>query len=451
MKQHTIAGHFSHLDRLRPTISNDEISTVFNLVLSKHRLGYGIGHAFDDLSRLGIYPSEIGLDLLILAIHVYAADTRISRSTESQDGWSREIKLIVPVSDPARWTNVTNILKRMLDFLTGDRWSFEFRPRPQGFGELVPTGTRRLGRLPYGCLALFSGGLDSLIGAINSFEFGDNPLLISHAGDSATSDAQDKCYKELERHYKDLQPDRLRLWLNIPKRFVQHVGSEPTTRGRSFLFFSIGVFAGTGFDDAFKLRAPENGLIAINVPLDPLRLGALSTRTMHPFYLSRWNELMENLGIPGYIENPYWDKTKGEMVSTCANQELLYQLIPQSLSCSSPSKGRWQGRGIEHCGYCLPCIIRRAAIEKAIGQDPTTYFLADMTSHTLDTRQVEGRQVRSFQFLIDRLHSQPSLAKLLIHKPGPLSDLSDKEMKILSDVYQRGMAEVAMFLSSVRT
>lgn len=57
----------------------------------------------------------------------------------------------------------------------------------------------------------------------------------------------------------------------------------------------------------FTLRVPENGLIALNVPLDPLRLGALSTRTTHPFYMARWNDLLSALGIPGRLENPYWN------------------------------------------------------------------------------------------------------------------------------------------------
>ncbi len=52
------------------------------------------------------------------------------------------------------------------------------------------------------------------------------------------------------------------------------VGSENSTRGRSFLFFALGVFAGTGLGNGFVLRVPENGLIALNVPLDPLRLGS---------------------------------------------------------------------------------------------------------------------------------------------------------------------------------
>ena len=41
-------------------------------------------------------------DLLVLAALVHAADTRISRTTESQDTWTREICLLVPVSNTQR-------------------------------------------------------------------------------------------------------------------------------------------------------------------------------------------------------------------------------------------------------------------------------------------------------------------------------------------------------------
>ena len=51
-------------------------------------------------------------------------------------------------------------------------------------------------------------------------------------------------------------------------------------------------FASTGLARPLILRVPKNGLIALNVPLDQLRLGALSTRTTHPFYIARWNELV---------------------------------------------------------------------------------------------------------------------------------------------------------------
>ena len=111
--------------------------------------------------------------------------------------------------------------------------------------------------------------------------------------------------------------------MTFPNDLFKGVPAEMTTRGRSFLFFAAGMFASTGLDKAVSLRVPENGLIALNVPLDQLRLGALSTRTTHPFYIARWNELLRILGMATEIENPYWDRTKGEMVASCTNRNLL--------------------------------------------------------------------------------------------------------------------------------
>ena len=236
---------------------------------------------------------------------------------------------------------------------------------------------------------MFSGGLDSLIGAIDLLESGQRPLLVSHSAEGAVSKAQGDCYDRLTTHYKGKGLERLRLWMSFPKDLVKGVASDETTRGRSFLFFAAGAFAGSGFRRAFNLRASENGLIALNVPLDIHRLGALSTRTTHPFYMARWNELLQILGIPGQIHNPYWIKTKGEMVAECANPKLLMELAPLSLSCASPTKGRWQRHGTEHCGYCLPCLIRRASLG---ANDPTTYTIPNLKAEAWDPKRAKGEQ-----------------------------------------------------------
>lgn len=451
MRRHVLTGRFGLLDRTQIPTASDEVATRLDLVASERQLDHGIGRALIDLKGFGLFPSELGLDLLVLAAHVHAADTRISRLTESQDSWTREIRLVVPVSDPGRWAAAGSLLERLLGFLTGDRWTIGFRPRPRGFAKVVPTlPAGRIGP-PFDGVGLFSGGLDSLIGAIDVLEAGGKPLLVSHAGEGATSDAQNTCFAALRAHYKRLPFKRLRLWMNFPDGLVEGVGSENTTRGRSFLFFALGIFAGTGLGRPFTLRVPENGLIALNVPLDPLRLGSLSTRTTHPFYMARWNEFLGALGIPGRVENPYWNKTKGEMARACANSELLRSIIPSCLSCASPTKGRWKGHGIEHCGYCLPCLIRRAALEVALGHgnDPTNYTVPDLAARSLDTRQAEGQQVRSFQLAIARLRSRPGLAKLLIHKPGPLSDEAGN-LGDLAEVYRRGLEEVGSLLARVR-
>lgn len=454
MMRHLIAGRFGPDDLIHIPSATDEQVTLLELVSGENSLDHGIDGALTSLKNLNVFPTEIGLDLLIVAAHVHAADTRISRFEQSQDSWTREIRIVVPVSDPTRWKSAEGTLICMLNFLTGDRWSIGFRSRPKRFDSIIKSQTTLLPSTFDG-VSLFSGGLDSLIGAIDLLENGHTPLLISHAGDSASSDAQNKLFAKLKKHYPSSSFDRLRLPMNFADGLVEGVGSENTTRGRSFLFFALGVFAGTGLGSQFMLRVPENGLIALNVPLDPLRLGSNSTRTTHPFYMARWNDLLAKLGINGKIENPYWDKTKGEMVASCANEALLRSIANDSLSCSSPASGRWQGlqgHGIEHCGHCLPCLIRRASLDAAwgAGSDPTVYTVSDLRAHPLDTKGSAGKQVRSFQFAIERLRKRPDLARLLIHKPGSLADEIGR-LDQLADVYRRGLAEVAQLIDGVIT
>jgi hypothetical protein len=428
-----------------PKASDEQLSTLD--LLAGDRLAHGIGYALTNMAELNLEPSEVAVDLMIVAAHIHAADTRLARATESQDGWSREIRLVVPVSNPTLWSGASSVLKRALDFLTGDRWQIGFRRRPEKFATIAKARPRPLDPVSFDAVNLFSGGLDSLIGAIDHLHSGGLPLLVSHAGEGAVSKSQEECFEVLKEGFPKSAFDRLRIWMAFGDGLIDGVESESTTRGRSFLFFSLGVAAGVGLGKKFVLRVPENGLIALNVPLDPLRLGALSTRTTHPFYMARWNELLDVLGINGALTNPYWDKTKGEMATQCADRDLLKRAAPHSLSCSSPAKARWKGQSQGHCGYCLPCLIRRASL---LGDDPTYYGVPDLTAGTLDTRQAEGQQVRSFQLAIRRLAERPDVAKLLIHKPGPLSDYPDRT-DAYADVYRRGLEEVGALLAGVRT
>lgn len=447
--KYTIAGYYGDDDNYSYQKSKDE--QVIDLLLQnkKNQLTCGIHKALRELEKIGVFPTDTGLDLLILAAHVQAADTRLSREKTSQDNWTRELGMVIPVKEPALWQKTIPVLQQILNFLTGDVWNIAFRSRPKHVNSLKES----VSESEYNRLSLFSGGLDSLIGSINTIDAEHKTLLVSHAGDTATKHAQSLLFQGLSKTYPHQKFDHFNLWLNITKKIFDNIGKENSTRGRSFLFFATGVFCGTGFNKPFTLDVPENGLIALNVPLDKLRLGALSTRTTHPFYIARWNDLLQTLGIPGQIENPFWSKTKGEMVKGCANQDLLHSLIPDALSCASPAKGRYVKMGhIKHCGYCLPCLIRRAAIEEGLGRgnDPTEYLKPDLTAHTLNTLKAEGQQIRSFQYAISRLKKDPSLANILIHKPGSLSD-EPQNWTALADVYSRGLNEVSKLLTGVKT
>ena len=144
--------------------------------------------------------------------------------------------------------------------------------------------------------------------------------------------------------------------------------------------------------------------------------------------------------------DPGWMNSRSQAVNS--------RWYSPNLGCpfSSATKGRWKGLGIEHCGYCLPCLIRRAALESAWGPgvDQTTYTVSDLHAKALDTRESTGKQVRSFQYAIERLRGRPQLANLLIHKPGSLADEA-AHLDQLADVYRRGLDEVARLIDGVET
>lgn len=455
MKRHVLAGRYGPDDQLAIPVNAEDQLTNLQLVAGERTLDHGVGGALTSLKALGVHPTEMGIDLAVVAAHAHAADTRISRAHESQDSWTREIRLVIPVHDPQRWSAAAATLTTLLNFLTGDRWTLQFRPRPERFATIAAANAASLLAPPFTALSLFSGGLDSLIGAIDLLEAGAEPLFVSHYGEGATSDAQSKLFSGLKKRYPGRPFDRLKVHMVFPDGLVKDVESENSTRGRSFLFIALGALAGTGLGAGFTLRVPENGLIALNVPLDPLRLGSNSTRTTHPFYLARWNDLLAELGVAGRVENPYWRQTKGEMAAACASDAALRDLAPASLSCAHPASARWQGvqgKGIEHCGYCLPCLIRRAALDRAWGKgaDETSYTEADLRAHVLDTAQSIGQQVRSFQYAIARLEARPEIASILVHKPGSLADVAG-EIEQWTGVYRRGLGEVGDLIAGVRT
>jgi hypothetical protein len=143
------------------------------------------------------------------------------------------MRLVVPVSDAARWNRASVLLQRMMNFLTGDRWTFDFRPRPEGFEQFVAARPLLVPELKFDGVSLFSGGLDSLIGAIDALEGGRNPLFVSHAGEGAVSAAQEKLFRRLEAQYPNRPFRRLRVWMSFDKKLVKDVSAEDSNRTTS--------------------------------------------------------------------------------------------------------------------------------------------------------------------------------------------------------------------------
>jgi 7-cyano-7-deazaguanine synthase in queuosine biosynthesis len=453
MRHHTIIGRLGPADTVAvvPTRAHT-FPTEINFVDGDYRPGYGLGQALDQLRALGLRPSETAVDLAILAAAVTAADTRISRAADASDAWTREIELNVPVQNPDLWGGLAPLIRKTLNFLTGDRWHVYFRPRIGAIGELASAPTKLRTATPT-IVSLFSGGLDSFIGAIDLLASGQAPMLVSHYWDGITSKHQTYCAEVLKKRFAGTTVHHIRARVGFPTDIVEASSVEDTLRGRSFLFFALAVLAADAIGGDMVVRVPENGLISLNVPLDPLRLGALSTRTTHPYYMARYDELLRGLGLRARLENPYAFQTKGQMAKACTDLAFLRKEARHTMSCSSPASRRYDPdpsqRDPKHCGRCVPCLIRRAAILEAWGVDDTPYRIANLRARVLDTKKAEGEHVRSFQLMLSRLAHSPDRARFDIHRPGPLVDHPDR-LKDYEAVYIAGLQEVGRLLHGVR-
>jgi hypothetical protein len=153
----------------------------------------------------------------------------------------------------------------------------------------------------------------------------------------------------------------------------QQYDLETSFRSGSLIFLGLAVYAAAKIGANIPVIIPENGPIALNLPLSPSRRGACSTRTAHPFFLSSIQNALRLVGITNPITNPYILKTKGEMVSECRFLNLLRQGYGLSNSCAKAGrKMHWANRTARACGTCIPCLFRRASLH-TVNDDTELY------------------------------------------------------------------------------
>jgi hypothetical protein len=216
---------------------------------------------------------------------------------------------------------------------------------------------------------------------------------------------------------------------------------EKTTRARSPLFIAAGLAVATAIGIDVPLFVPENGFIGINVPLTAARSGSLSTRTTHPFFMDRFGEALDRLGIDTQIHNPYSLRTKGEVVAGSRNLGLLAELAPRSLSCSHPEAGRYFGLLQGNCGYCYPCIIRRASLHHAGLDTPKGYAL-----NVLKLRgfiEATSDRADAVRAVVRSLGQRHRWSDVLRTGPIPADDRA-----AFDGVYRRGRQEILDWLST---
>lgn len=390
---------------------------------------------YQDLQQYQPNFSPLLLDLMHAAMAAYTADVRVPRN-RAYDQWTREIHLHLSVSDVAAWQAASQTLTRLLAFLTGDHWRVSVHPMT---GPYVPPlkEIKVPKQVQPQSIALFSGGLDSFIGALDLLAAEPDAVLCGHyARGGGTSASQHDAINALHAH---LGVEIPYVRYSVAPKGGGNRASEITTRGRSIIFLATGACTALALG-ATRLVVPENGFISINVPLTPARLGSFSTKTTHPHLIALFQQLLDDLHLDLDISVPYRTKTKRELLQDCVDQAGVNTALAHTVSCAHPGASRYQTKeAVLHCGYCFPCLIRRAA--KPVG-DPTKYWI----NRTADMTEKKGADLKAVEAMLAR-NAQKPVDKYDILKPGPVAW---DQVAPLVTMYGRGLGELQELLALLR-
>jgi 7-cyano-7-deazaguanine synthase in queuosine biosynthesis len=321
--------------------------------------------------------SPRSVDLIRLAAYVYRADQLVSRGggrDAHSAKWRRRLTLCVPVADPAFWagSGAADHVAAALRFLTDDVWEFAFAQATPELGQIPLTvpSEEVIGRPT--SVVLLSGGVDSLCVLLEAAANGGRPVAVSHWS-TETHKARQLALLARAR-------ERFRPWgfpvLGLP---LHGVGADPpdsSQRSRGFLYAALAtaVAGELGLRDVFF---GDNGPVSINLPINDQLVGALASRSTHPQFLYRFNQLAGALyPAPIAVTNPLRERTRAEALgvlkaTNCAD------LLPLTNSCS-----KWRGlpAATPHCGGCSQCVDRRFATVAAGLEvhDPASRYRRDV-------------------------------------------------------------------------
>lgn len=349
------------------------------IALDVQGAGGNVNLRISDISRTMVADvPDLLLDLLEVAAYVYCADQRATRGSEklSKAGkdWSRDMRFVIPVRQPQLWSSaaVRDALQETLGFLSDDVYEFSFVPASAPMAERA-SYFPDLSDVHFDAdeVALFSGGIDSFAGAVDSLaRLGKRMVLVGHFSAPKVFSVQKRLI------------DRLRTagfqFRYVPVN-VTNTGvpsAETTQRSRSFLYASLAfVLARMLGQDGFTLF--ENGVVSMNLPIARDVLGGRATRTTHPKVIRGFEQFFSALvDRPIEVRTPFIWETKADAVHRIVGNGFAADLA-STVSCTHPRS--WT-KIVHHCGACSQCIDRRFAVLAAgAGQhDPASDYAIDL-------------------------------------------------------------------------
>lgn len=382
--------------------------------------------------------TDANIDLVRLAVMVYAADRSTLRRIGGSNWSRRDLSIEVPVADPSRWEPVRVQLQNLLGFLSGDTWQLSFRktrPPKEQVRENCFTGAKRV--------VLLSGGADSAVGALLSrHELGDAPhVLVSHVGLTTLAPVQRRVVQRIGQLIGG--PAQPHQQIHFSRHATQLDGTpfrdERSTRTRSLLFLAFGLAIASL--EALPLWIPENGFASLNLPLTADQRGSLSTRTTHPLFLEQLAALATAAGAHARIENPLAAMTKGEMFSRVAEvvgRDAASDLLSATHSCGHTGHRNFKISPLQHCGVCFGCLLRRASF-LASGLTDQTSYLSERTTGRPDDYLRSKSMVPSLRAFLARGLRPVDLASLTLP--------SGYDTAAARDVCERAVRELELLFS----
>jgi len=349
-----------------------------NLVTGARELARQVGHL-----------TSLEEDLVTLAAAIFAIDLAAKRG--EREDIVRDLHLSLPVVNHHAFMHLTDDLSNILYILSHDNWTVEFT-RKAGTPENTQSWPEHQGKT-----LLFSGGLDSLAGAVEELEGGSALQMVSHyTGNPVTRGCQNRLFTYLDDTFPG-QATRVSVKATGRNRgilpFPSDDAREPTQRTRSFMFLVLGAIAARrkGYRDVVMIA--ENGQMAIHLPLTAARIGAFSTHTAHPEFVYEMQQFLGTiLSYDLTIENPFLYRTKAECVVRLVAAHA--RAIEDSVSCWKSSRQTQR-----HCGICIPCLIRRIALEH---QGITLHeYARDLLAEDISALPPDDTGKRNFSELVE--------------------------------------------------
>lgn len=416
---------------------------------------------FEEIYKYTNEASSSAFEFYIFGVIIYNIDRLIPRKQLSLDGWSREISFDFEVGNVPLWNSQQRDICKMLNFLTGDIWSVSFKKKTKNNYYIPNTSIKSTSFSPEK-VCLFSGGLDSLIGGYELLENKKKTLLVSHydmsmSGHKEQGDIKGELVKRYTEHI-DFESTTNQV---SAKKGTNGRKLEATFRSRSILFISLAGYLAHNLTPNESFYIPENGTISLNIPLSPSRRSSCSTKTTHPYVIFMINKIFIGLGISTQVENPFEFKTKGEMLFPYSSDNFFKNLVELSNSCGKGGHKRfwykyWMQRNNNttlttsphHCGKCMPCIYRRAAINKVKWDNELLYGdnIFDKPNWiwaTSNKKNKRMKDVKTFLHFLSKKKNKEEIKKeLLINGSLPLEKL-DK----YADVVVRTIVELETWIN----